>query len=126
MVDYSLAKKRVLHSEAIKAVVGQIYDLGIVYAHRNEDIVNMGLEYERKHGSSFRNERIISKLSCQEDSIEKSCAREQKKNEFIKIAQYRCMELVDFSNWILSASSAELKQLRWEYKNKGRKRKTKN
>ncbi|KAG0479377.1 hypothetical protein HPP92_010235 [Vanilla planifolia] len=104
----------------------QICNKGIVYAHRNEDIVNMGLEYERKHGSSFRNERIISKLSCQEDSIEKSCAREQKKNEFIKIAQYRCMELVDFSNWILSASSAELKQLLWEYKNKGRKRKTKN
>ncbi|KAG0479381.1 hypothetical protein HPP92_010239 [Vanilla planifolia] len=66
----------------------QIEEMGIVYAHRNEDIVNMGLEYERKHDSSFRNERIISKLSCQEDSIEKSCAREQKKNEFIKIAQY--------------------------------------
>ncbi|PKU70093.1 switch 2 [Dendrobium catenatum] len=97
-------------------------DLGILYAHRNEDIVNMGPRYKVQPASITEEEKNNSKVLCKPDSVVKSHTREQKRNEFKKIAQYRGMELLEFSNWILSASPTELKQLLKDYQKKKRKR----
>lgn len=98
-------------------------DLGILYAHRNEDIVNMGPGHQGKQDSVTQNDGNISTISCQTNNASKLYSREQKKNEFKKIAVYMDMGLLEFSQWIISNSPAELKQLLQDYKKKTKKRK---
>ncbi|XP_020578649.1 switch 2 [Phalaenopsis equestris] len=97
-------------------------DLGILYAHRNEDIVNMGPHYHGNPDSITADEQNISKLLFKQHVV-KSCTREQKRDEFGKIAQYKGMELLQFCKWILSAAPTELKQLLKDYQKRKRKRK---
>ncbi|PKA52576.1 DNA repair and recombination protein RAD54 [Apostasia shenzhenica] len=101
-------------------------DLGILYAHRNEDIVNTRPGCQREQDSIVTDENLNSQFSCKPENGQRSYAREQKMNEFKKISHYIGKEVLEFSSWILSASLTELKQLLHDYKNRKRKRKLTN
>ncbi|KAG6478872.1 switch 2-like isoform X1 [Zingiber officinale] len=92
----------------------KLQDLGIVYAHRNEDIVNMG------PGLLGNNCTTSTKEDSADTTLPKTQANNSKRihrvdvsteqfkrNEFRHVAHYMGMDCLEFSKWILSASPSK-------------------
>lgn len=136
-VDYSSAKEAnvVLCSRKSYAVATvkenetELDGLGIVYAHRNEDVVNMGPGLQdtiaHKNDSSKTTIKTKDKSRDATDVYKKRKppSKEQKRSEFRLIAQYVGMGELEFSKWLLSASPSEQNEMLQNYKKKKRKMK---
>ncbi|KAJ0982923.1 hypothetical protein J5N97_011178 [Dioscorea zingiberensis] len=103
----------------------KLTDFGIVYAHRNEEVVNMGPSEEGKSDEEIKprdNTQISPKTRESIDAVgfckRKQPTKQQKLREYNRIAQYMGMEIFQFSRWILSAYSLELDQMLQKYKKK--------
>ncbi|ESQ36560.1 hypothetical protein EUTSA_v10006771mg [Eutrema salsugineum] len=101
-------------------------DLGIVYAHRNEDIINGGgtttstststSQRLNGDGNSSENlqcvERRKKKIkSCSEEKDMFFSNREQKREKYKMLAAFKGMAILEFSRWILSASPFDREML---------------
>ena len=101
---------------------------GIVYAHRNDDVVNMGAGLQGKQDTAIINEENTSKTSIKttdksRDAINvnkkvETYSLEQKRMEYINIAEFMGMGVLEFSKWILSASPSECNEILQNYKKK--------
>ncbi|CAN6292907.1 unnamed protein product [Urochloa humidicola] len=115
-------------------------DFGIVYAHRNEDVVNMGRngrdkdgtdeivessseelqnKHETKHAvkvksSTLEQKRKVAKSYPPEQK--KSYPPEQKRKEFSRIASFMGMDDLEFSKWLLAASPMQRSEVLQKYK----------
>ncbi|KAK9078755.1 hypothetical protein SSX86_002813 [Deinandra increscens subsp. villosa] len=89
-------------------------ELGIVYAHRNEDIIS------HEHGYDVRQEvGTTQSFPTKKHVGEKgnvSLRRERKLKQFRLLASFMGMQVVEFSKWFLSASFAEREQALRNYK----------
>lgn len=105
-------------------------DLGILYAHRNEDIVNSGPGTQGKIEVGMpQNDGI--KQSCLPVMRRKSdavCVKEntaattklRKKSQYSLLAQFMNMGEVEFSKWLMSATPAERERVLQDFKRKGK------
>lgn len=104
------------------------HDLGIVYAHRNEDIVNFGPEIQRQKESSMHikdtiQERSIpisrtklDSFSTKKNSENVAPSKIRKRSQYSLLAKFMHMEEVEFSKWLLSATPAEREKVLCDYK----------
>ncbi|KAJ8643936.1 hypothetical protein MRB53_005684 [Persea americana] len=103
-------------------------NLGIVYTHRNEDVVNAGPVNPSKEDTTsceFNNNSIVKKQSRERDVFGKKSSkdevspnrRQKKSSEFGFIAQFMGMGKLEFSKWLLSASPSQREKVLQEYKN---------
>jgi Zn-dependent metalloprotease len=91
-------------------------DLGIVYAHRNEDIINIGetttSTSQRLNGDGNSADRKKKKRKgCSEEEDMSSSNREQKREKYKMLAEFKGMEILEFSRWVLSASPFDREKL---------------
>ncbi|CBI21870.3 hypothetical protein VitviT2T_017675 [Vitis vinifera] len=106
-------------------------DLGIVYAHRNEDIVNFGPTIQGKEEASVAQhdgqrqshipvaeKRRPNGVSRKENA---SSAKDWKKREFSLLAQFMGMKEVEFSKWLLAAAPSEREKVLQDYKKRKKK-----
>lgn len=106
-----------------------------MYAHRNEDVVNMKMGGNRGGISTHEDdtsktfptkaadrshERKHVKLRGGEPSL-----AHQKRREFSRIARYMNMGELEFSKWLLSAPYLERMEMLQNYKKKNKKKKQK-
>ncbi|GJN23858.1 hypothetical protein PR202_gb11548 [Eleusine coracana subsp. coracana] len=98
-------------------------DDGIVYAHRNEDVVNMRTngrndcaidQMIQSSAEELENKHETTKLSV----MAKSYSMEQKKEEFSRIASFMGMSDLEFSKWLLTASPQQRSEVLKNYKRK--------
>ncbi|OVA00383.1 SNF2-related [Macleaya cordata] len=102
--------------------------LGIVYTHRNEDIVNVGPGLQGKNDVTMPETDSI-KPECvptlgrrypnsNPDVSEKEVpvSKRQKKSQYSLLAQFMGMSEVVFSKWLLSASNSEREKVLRDYK----------
>ncbi|OEL14625.1 Switch 2 [Dichanthelium oligosanthes] len=112
----------------------KLVDLGIVYAHRNEDVVNTGTngrdkdetdetvqssseELQSKHETKHTVKAKSSSLE-QKRKVVKSYSLEQKKKEFSRVASFMGMDDLEFSKWLLAASPLQRSKVLQKYKSK--------
>ncbi|KAK9152799.1 hypothetical protein Sjap_000279 [Stephania japonica] len=105
-----------------------LQDLGIVYAHRNEDILNYGPTLQQKRHVTASETGIEKPQSCPSSGKRKadkasrtgvkevSSIKKQKKTQYTVVAQFMGMEEIEFSKWLLSASQAEREKVLRDYK----------
>ncbi|EEF44408.1 switch 2 [Ricinus communis] len=74
-------------------------DSGILYAHRNEDIINLGPGMRKKNAVSIPQN-----------------VKDRKKTQYSRLAQFMGMDEIDFSKWILSASPLERENVLQKFK----------
>uniref|UniRef100_A0A0E0KFK3 Helicase ATP-binding domain-containing protein n=1 Tax=Oryza punctata TaxID=4537 RepID=A0A0E0KFK3_ORYPU len=96
---------------------------GIVYAHRNEDVVNMGTNEasncaEDKTVPSHLEELQSKKNETMRTISAKSYSLVQKKKEFSRIASFMGMNDLEFSKWLLSVSPLQRHEVLDRYRNK--------
>ncbi|XVF66812.1 hypothetical protein PTKIN_Ptkin10aG0067600 [Pterospermum kingtungense] len=96
-------------------------DLGILYAHRNEDIVNSrrGIQQNIVVINKDDNRRGDANASSKrksdgEENVE--LTRERKRIQYGRLAQFKGMGVVEFSRWVLSATSWERERVLQDYK----------
>lgn len=103
--------------------------VGIVYAHRNEDIVNFGPGIQGKISTRSPSKDILSKPSISSDHQSKKpvcvpkkqklpLVDERKRTQFSLIAQSMGMDELAFSKWLLSATPLERENVLLDYKKK--------
>lgn len=110
-------------------IIFSIFSKGIVYAHRNEDIVNMG------PGLLGNNCITSTKEDFAETTLPKTLAsnskrihrvdlstEQLKRNEFRHIAHYMGMDCLEFSKWILSASPSKRLEVLQNFNKKKKRR----
>ncbi|GMI99695.1 CHROMATIN REMODELING 9 [Hibiscus trionum] len=104
-------------------------DLGILYAHRNEDIVNSRPGIHNKivlitDDNNMKTDADASRKrkTCGEENIASS--RDRKKIQYGRLAQFKGMGVVEFSKWVLAATPSERERLLQDYKR--RKKETSN
>ncbi|KAK2992561.1 hypothetical protein RJ640_022754 [Escallonia rubra] len=114
--------KDLVRGRTIKPV---IQDLGIVYAHRNEDIVNSGPATQGKKDPNMPqndalrqpSDSVMGRRKRNDKGGQKNASSEmRKKNQFILLANFMGMREVEFSKWLLSASAAEREEVLRDYK----------
>lgn len=98
---------------------------GIVYAHRNEHIVNYGPGTQGKEEPSVVDNGHLRqsciprsgkrKLDAGEEK-EKPSSKMRKKSQYCLLAEFMGMEEVEFSKWLLSAAPAEREKVLRDYK----------
>ncbi|TYJ05220.1 hypothetical protein E1A91_A12G150300v1 [Gossypium mustelinum] len=96
-------------------------DLGILYAHRNEDIVNSSAGIQQKIIvlTGDNNPRIDTnaswkrKTDWEENDVS---TRDGKKIQYGRLAQFKGMGVVEFSKWVLSATPSDRESLLRNYK----------
>ncbi|CAL1356895.1 unnamed protein product [Linum trigynum] len=103
-------------------------ELGILYAHRNEDIVNYGQgttkETEEEKRVSEKGSLAISvnkRRRKQDDAGGKesgSQIEDWKKMQYGLMAEFMSMEVLEFSKWVLSATPSERNDLLRSFKKK--------
>ncbi|GMP54604.1 hypothetical protein CsSME_00019714 [Camellia sinensis var. sinensis] len=102
-------------------------DLGIVYAHRNEDIVNTGPGIQGKKQVGVTQNDGLKKNSCilitgrrKSDAVggkeNAASSKLRKKSQYSILAQFMNMGDVEFSKWLLSATPAEREKVLRDYK----------
>jgi DNA excision repair protein ERCC-6-like 2 len=95
---------------------------GIVYAHRNEDVVNVGITKLRLFSSTEDQGREIddsSNTANKRKTIRYPSGRgRRKRKEFNRVASFMGMREIEFSKWVLSASPLERHKLLENYKKK--------
>lgn len=96
-------------------------DLGILYAHRNEDIVNSrpGIQQKIIVLTGDNNPRIDTNASWKrktdgEENVVST--RDRKKIQYGRLAQFKGMGVVEFSKWVLSATPSDRESLLRNYK----------
>ncbi|KAK9689866.1 hypothetical protein RND81_09G087100 [Saponaria officinalis] len=100
-------------------------DLGILYSHRFEDIVNLGpgksVSMAENPPSNSDMDELHSHplteakpLSCKTET--KPTSRENKKRQFSLAAQSMGMTIIEFSRWVLSASACDREKVLHDYK----------
>ncbi|MBA0805452.1 hypothetical protein Gohar_004968 [Gossypium harknessii] len=96
-------------------------DLGILYAHRNEDIVNSrpGIQQKIIVLTGDNNPRIDANASWKrktdgEENVVST--RDRKKIQYGRLAQFKGMGVVEFSKWVLSATPSDRESLLRNYK----------
>ncbi|KAJ6808693.1 switch 2 [Iris pallida] len=125
MVSRDFSAQAIVKEQAV------LHDLGIVYTHRNEEIVNMrpgfqgNVDTTSTHGDSTAKRPLGTRDKSQNpiDVNKKSVpySKEQKQKEYRNIAQHMGMGLLEFSNWLLSASPSDRDEMLQNYKKKKRK-----
>ncbi|TXG55126.1 hypothetical protein EZV62_020382 [Acer yangbiense] len=101
-------------------------DLGIVYAHRNEDIINNQPGIQEKIEASIpwddssSQPHIPSKKKRKTDGAnskdELSSSKDWKKTEYKLLAQFMGTGVIEFSKWVLSATPLEREKVLQDYK----------
>ncbi|KAK6919597.1 Helicase, C-terminal [Dillenia turbinata] len=100
-------------------------ELGIVYAHRNEDIVNIGPGMQGKNEGCMPQNSNTRNLPISEVRRKKSAAAgkenvtiitDHKRAQYSLLARFKGMQEIEFSKWILSASPLEREQVLRDYK----------
>ncbi|PPD79331.1 hypothetical protein GOBAR_DD23734 [Gossypium barbadense] len=96
-------------------------DLGILYAHRNKDIINSRPRIQQKIIvlTGDNNLRIDTNASWKKkiDGEENVVStRDRKKIQYGRLAQFKGMRVVEFSKWVLSATSSYRESLLRNYK----------
>ncbi|WCJ30799.1 switch 2 [Euphorbia peplus] len=106
-------------------------DVGILYAHRNEDIINAKPDMKKKKSEIGENEENISqdvsmaappKRRRKSDSaVEKEkevdlSSKDRKRIQYKLVAQFKGMGEVEFSKWVLSATPSEREEVLKEFK----------
>ncbi|CAN6287701.1 unnamed protein product [Urochloa humidicola] len=98
----------------------KLVDCGIVYAHRNEDVVNMGRNGRDKDGTDETvegsSEELQNKHETKHSVKAKSSSLEQKRKEFSRIASFMGMDDLEFSKWLLAASPMQRSEVLQKYK----------
>ncbi|MFQ6656716.1 hypothetical protein Gotur_026700 [Gossypium turneri] len=113
-----------LHASDIEIVATDkpvLEDLGILYAHRNEDIVNSrpGIQQKIIVLTGDNNPRIDTNASWKrktdgEENVVST--RDRKKIQYGRLAQFKGMGVVEFSKWVLSATPSDRESLLRNYK----------
>ena len=102
---------------------------GIVYSHRNEDILNLRAgarvieSYRETSSNSMKDPPVVKQLS-DSSSLERSSSRESKKRQFSRVAQFMNMTELEFSNWILSATPNDIEKALRDYKKRRKEKKS--
>ncbi|CAH2039006.1 unnamed protein product, partial [Thlaspi arvense] len=113
-------EKEVSCSSNLETEEPSLKDLGIVYAHRNEDIINGGgtetSTSQRLNGDGNSNENLqcVGRKKKKIISVEEDISfsnREQKREKYKMLAAFKGMPILEFSRWILSASSFDREML---------------
>ncbi|XP_049353085.1 switch 2 isoform X2 [Solanum verrucosum] len=116
--------------EECTAVAPALEDLGIVYAHRYEDIVNLGpakikekkeqtihLDYPpRQPKISTAGKKKLDNITGKENAGSVNPTMIRKKNQYSLLARSMGMEEVQFSKWLLSATPAEREKVLKDYR----------
>lgn len=99
-------------------------DLGILYAHRNEDIVNCQPGNRKKidenipqnvsHAGSTKRRKKLDDVNCKENGT--LSLRDRKNIHYGLLAKFKGMGEVEFSKWVLSATNSEREKLLRDYK----------
>ncbi|XP_047158814.1 switch 2 [Vigna umbellata] len=98
--------------------------LGIVYTHRNEDIVNFGPGIQGKINANPSNDSLVkpsTSLDHQRKRPEKRkvpLIDDRKRTQYKLLAQSMGMEELAFSKWLLSATPLEREKVLLDYKKK--------
>uniref|UniRef100_A0A0A9HH10 Uncharacterized protein n=1 Tax=Arundo donax TaxID=35708 RepID=A0A0A9HH10_ARUDO len=99
-----------------------LVDLGIVYAHRNEDVVNMRTNGRNNcaidEAVQRSSEELPSKQEKKHTITAKSYSVDQKRKEFSNVASFMGMNDLEFSKWLLSASPLQRSEVLQNYKRK--------
>jgi hypothetical protein len=97
-----------------------------VYAHRNEDVVNMRTREDNENNDDTAeecvqslSEGLQSKKQMKPTVREKFCStEEQKRKEFSRVASSMGMNDLEFSKWLLSVSPLQRQQVLDNHRNK--------
>lgn len=109
---------------------------GIVYAHRNEHIVNYGPDtQDRGEPSEVYNDDLPSqsniphrgkrKLDSGREN-EKPSSMMRKKNQYSLLANFMGMKEIEFSKWLLSAAPAERAKVLRDFKKRKEQKRSNN
>ncbi|RAL41685.1 hypothetical protein DM860_008867 [Cuscuta australis] len=104
----------------------KLQDLGVVYAHRNEDVVNLrnvGIPINGEHLNQTTQQmdfpvigrRKSDAMNAKEEEEDHDKVKMRKRRQFTRIAQFMGMEDKQFSKWILSATPAEREMVLQDY-----------
>ncbi|ONK74906.1 uncharacterized protein A4U43_C03F11330 [Asparagus officinalis] len=130
--DSDVPSKKEANESVIAGNETLLGDLGIVYTHRNEDVVNIGPRLQGKQDvdtihevDTFKN--TVKTTDKSQDAMNvnkelKTYSREQKRNEYRDIAEFMGMGVLEFSKWILSASPSDRDEMLQNYKKKKKQR----
>lgn len=99
---------------------------GIVYTHRNEDVVNYKPVVQAKKDmtvaepDSTQHQRVTSSVKMHSKSTSDLSKRElslsKKKSQYSCLAQFMGMTDIKFSKWLLSVSNSEREKVLRDYK----------
>lgn len=89
-----------------------------MYAHRNEDVVNMRPTLHGKQDAIHVGDPSYNAMKTVDKKKSETHSKEQKWNEYKNIAQFMGMSVLDFSKWILCASPSDLEEMLQNYKKK--------
>lgn len=98
--------------------------LGIVYTHRNEDIVNFGPGIQGKINAIPSNDSLVKPSTSLDHQRKKPEKRkvplidDRKRTQYKLLAQSMGMEELAFSKWLLSATPLEREKVLLDYKKK--------
>ncbi|XP_065876796.1 switch 2 [Euphorbia lathyris] len=102
-------------------------DLGILYAHRNEDIINARPDSRKKKEESISEDVSLASPPKQrrrpDDAIEKEnelSSKDRKRIQYKLLAQFKGMGEVEFSKWVLSATPSQREEVLKEFKRKNK------
>ncbi|KAJ9562932.1 hypothetical protein OSB04_008092 [Centaurea solstitialis] len=97
-------------------------ELGIVYAHRNEDIISHGRERDEKQevGTSTQIQPHLPHKPTVLSENGNGSSRAHKMKQYRLVAKFMGMEVVEFSKWVLSASVVERKRVLQNYRRRKR------
>lgn len=120
-------------SESEEAVTDEpaLEDLGVLYFHRNEDIVNSRPGFQRKievdevnlaQDDNLRPDSHVARKRKQNEAENTLPAMDRKKVQYGLVAEFKGMEVVEFSKWVLSASPSEREKLLQDYKKRQKRR----
>lgn len=93
---------------------------GILYSHRNEDIVNVGPSIKKLKESTDQKSTVSEDVKpikrADRRDKEENRSMEQKRVQYRLIACFVGMEEIEFSKWVLSATPGERETVLRDYK----------
>ncbi|XP_027346708.1 switch 2 isoform X2 [Abrus precatorius] len=120
-----------LCNESLRTATSKPYleDLGIVYAHRNEDIINFGPGVQGNINANIPSNDSLNKpsISLEHQRRKPDCVPtkqsvplidERKRTQYSLIAQSMGMGELTFSKWLLSATPLEREKVLLDYQKK--------
>ncbi|KAG9153877.1 hypothetical protein Leryth_005983 [Lithospermum erythrorhizon] len=112
-----------------KAVKPILEELGILYAHRNEDIVNYKPRIQENREGSMEHDDVLQQpptlatwkrksdvMNSRKSAVNSTCSKMQKKNQYRLLSQFKGMGELEFSRWVLSATPAARQKVLEEFK----------